>query len=177
MFTLPTKPWMHITSKLLVSMVWMFVSGIIALFSIIIISMDKVSLGEMMRELSYAFSEIYNFLGSSFYLVVIEVIIGAFLSLASTILIIYASIALGHLFNRHRILASFGAFLALNTITQILFTIAGTVAFNVYRIGTSHPLESAMHSLIFLSIIFMGLITAAYFVTANIILSKKLNLE
>lgn len=177
MFTLPTKPWMHITGKLLASMLWMVLSGIVAFISIIIIALDKIPFGGIFKGLAEAFGELYDHLGGSFYLFTLEFIIGAVLSLASSILIIYAAIAIGHLFNRHRILASFGAFLVLNTITQILFTSLGTIVIKIYEASAADPSETGVHFLIWLFITLLGIFTAGYFFTTNIILSKRLNLE
>ncbi len=41
MHTLPVKPWKHIASKLLASMLWMIGSVVVALISILVITYEK----------------------------------------------------------------------------------------------------------------------------------------
>lgn len=183
MFTLPARPWKHIVSKLLISMMWMAASAIAAIISIFIIAYDKAVFTNLPHELTAAFNQIYDVLGGSIYLLTIELILAIIVGTASSILIIYASIAIGHLFNQHKILAALGAFLALNTITQILFAmlsiIPGTDHFNNLHITSNNlaALQPVVHAVLWYGIAFAALLSAAYFAITNIILSKHLNLE
>lgn len=182
MLTLPVKSWKHIVSKLLVSMMWMIASGIAALISILIISLkigDITKIAEGFATLHY---QVLEQLGTSAYLLSFEVIIGFLLSLASGILIVYASIAIGHLFSQHKVLATFGAFIVLSTLSQILFLLMsftlGTYFSNVHV--SSHDfisMQPVIQWAIAYGIIFTGLLSAAYFAATNLILSKRLNLE
>ncbi|HBW34772.1 membrane protein [Desulfosporosinus sp. BICA1-9] len=182
MLTLPVKPWKHILSKLLVSMLWMVTSGIAALISILIITLEKGDITKIVVGLLTVYDQVYEQLGASMYLLSVEIIIGVLISLASGILILYASIALGHLFSKHRMLASFGAFIALSTLSQILFTLIGLIPEAYFPdihissndfIGMQHLIQWVIAG----GIIFTGLLSAAYFAITNFILSKRLNLE
>lgn len=183
MLTLPVKPWKHIVSKLLVSMLWMVASGITALISILIIALKQGDITEIARQFSAFYQQVFAQLGSSVYLLSFEIIIGILISLASGILIIYAAIAIGHLFSRHKILASFGAFIVLNTLSQILFTLISlTPGMDYFSniqvssndiVGMQHVIQLALAY----GIGFTGLLSAAYFSATNFILSKRLNLE
>lgn len=182
MFTLPTKPWKHIVSKLLVSMMWTAVSVIVAFMSVSIVAFDKIFTANFVQSLIQAFTEAYNYLGVSIALYIVEFLLAGIVGLASSVLLIYASIAVGQLFNRHRILASLGAFIALNTVTQILATIVYTIpSYKWFRAdnleANFHTVEPLFHLFIWFSIIFFGLISAGYFFFINYILSKRLNLE
>lgn len=182
MLTLPVKTWKHILSKLLVSMLWIMASGIAALFSIMIIAFQKGDLSTVFQGFFTAYREAFAQLGAYLYLVSFELIILALLCLAAGILIIYASIAIGHLVNRHKMLASFGAFIALNTLSQIYFILISkspiadfiNTHLSSYNFSGSHYPEQLI---IACGIIIIGLLSAAYFAAANFILSKKLNLE
>ena len=127
MFTLPTNPWNHIVSKLLVSMMWSVASGIIAILSILIVIYKEVFTQELLQELISDVKMYFETFGSSSVPFLIELLILWIIGLASNILVIYASIALGHLLNKHRVLASLGAFIALNAVSQIIMSIITTI--------------------------------------------------
>lgn len=182
MFTLPTKPWKHITSKLLVSMMWTIASGIAALLSIFII-FSRINTGLFIRAIISFYADFYSFFGTSSILFTLEFLLAGIISLASGVLIIYASIAVGHLFNRHRILASVGAFIALSTLTQILYVIAVfflnviRIPQQLYTIQDFRSIQPYIHIVMWLIIISHGLLSSGYFMVTNYILSKRLNLE
>jgi len=183
MLTLPVKPWKHIVSKLLVSMLWIVGSGIAAIISIMIIALKKGDLTKIAVEFATFHQQVYEYLGTSMYLWSFEIILGILITLASGIMIVYASIAIGHLFSRHKMLASFGAFIALSSLSKILITLISlTPVFTYFSnihissndfIGMQHVIQWAIAC----GIIFTGLLCAAYFAVTNFILSKRLNLE
>jgi hypothetical protein len=183
MHTLPVRPWKHIVSKLLVSMLWMIASVIIAMISILIITYQKGAISEIIKGWATVHNQVIGQLGAWAYPLMFELILVVLLFLASGILIIYASIALGHLFNRHKMLASFGAFIGLNTLSQIYFVLISSIfrAAHVAKIHLSTigfvSSQSVIQLSIALGILFIGLLCTAYFAITNYILSKRLNLE
>ncbi|MDR3584473.1 MAG: hypothetical protein P4L59_04020 [Desulfosporosinus sp.] len=183
MHTLPTKPWKHIASKLFVTMLWIVSSGIAALISILIITLKKGDLTRFAVGLADSYHQAFEHLGASIYLLSFEVIIAILVSLASVILLIYASISIGHLSNQHKMLASFGAFILLSTLSHFLFTLIslapGTAYFlNIHTSSNdSVGRQAVVHRAIAYGIIFTGILCAAYFAVTNFILSKRLNLE
>lgn len=180
MFTLPVPSWSHILSKLTVSMLWTVVSGIIAIFSVLLISANNISIQELYNGLSMVLSQFRQYFGAYGYLVGFEAVLLGLLTLASTILTIYAAIALGHLFSKYKILASFGMYIVLKTASQILMTLFASIFFNgfAYRLGSSFmPNTLQINNLLLVSIVYSALIAAGYFVLTNYILKKKLNLE
>jgi hypothetical protein len=80
-------------------------------------------------------------------------------------------------------LASFGAFIGLTTLSQIFFMLISIVPGNLYFPNihvTSHDfigMQTLIQWAIAYGIIFTGLLSAAYFAVTNFILSKRLNLE
>ncbi len=183
MFTLPVKPWQHIVSKLLISMLWIVSSSVTAFISILIITLKKGDIATIAEGITLFYTQVFEQLGISMYVLSSEIIVSVLVLLASFILIIYASIAVGHLFNRHKMLSSFGAFIALTTLTQIIITfvgwLSGNTLFSDVHVNPNDFL--GMQQLIQLSIAygiaFIGLLCAAYFAVTNYILSKRLNLE
>lgn len=183
MFTLPADTWKHIISKLLVSILWTLGSTLAALISIIIIAFDKSFYTSFLPDLFIALTEFFRVLEGSAPLFVLEFIIGGLIYLASGILIIYASIAIGHLSSRHRVLVSFGAFLALSTLSQILFICAvSAVRIKWWRIDIDSleslvQLTSLVHGVMWFIIGFFGLLSAGCYCITNYILKRRLNLE
>ncbi|PKM87703.1 MAG: hypothetical protein CVU87_09105 [Firmicutes bacterium HGW-Firmicutes-12] len=183
MLTLPVKPWKHIVSKLLVSMFWVVTSGIVAITSILIITLEIGEITKLAMQFRIIYHQALADLGPSIYLLAFEIIIGILIGLASCILIVYASIAIGHLFSQHKMLASFGAFIGLTTLSQIFFMLISIVPGNFYFPNihiTSHDfigMQTLIQLAVAYGIILTGLLCAAYFAVTNFILSKRLNLE
>jgi hypothetical protein len=183
MHSLPVKPWKHILSKLLVSMLWIVVSGFTAFISILIIALNG-DLTELTEFFAEFYQQVYGYLGTSVYLLSFELILVLLISLASGIFLIYTSIALGHLFNKHKMLASFGAFIVLSTIPQFFFSLIGVIPgipyFSTLHISSADELINnlpVIQLMIVSGIIFTALLSVAYFAITNYILSKRLNLE
>ncbi|MGI6623068.1 MAG: hypothetical protein ACOX4T_08015 [Acetivibrionales bacterium] len=198
MFTLPVQPWKHIICKLIVSSIWTILSVIIAVISILIIALQEVALTDIFNEISKIWSMMYQALGNKIYLYVIQFVTGAIVSLATSTLIIYAAMAIGHLSNNHKILASIGSYLGLYTLSQIVASIifllplfqsqnthynindmnlqlTGNQYANLYIniMGFRQMLPRFMWGAIALS----AVLGAAYFIITDQILNKRLNLE
>ncbi|KLU60920.1 hypothetical protein CEB3_c28930 [Peptococcaceae bacterium CEB3] len=170
MFTLPVKPWKHIVSKLLVSMIWIVVSVVVALVSIIIIAYRQGAWTKMVT-----FSGGW---GSSAHFLAFEIIVSALVSLAAGVLLIYASMAIGHLVNRHKVLASFAGFIVLNTLSQIVGQLFRSLLHIVHVNSGNFASTQVLNELaIACAIAFIALLSAAYFALTNHILAKRLNLE
>lgn len=93
------------------------------------------------------------------------------------------AIALGHLFNQHKMLASFGAFIVLSTLSQFLFSFI-SLAPGISNFPNMHisahdfvGMQTVIQRAIAYGTLFTGLLCAAYFAVTNFILSKRLNLE
>jgi len=128
-------------------------------------------------DLSSLWDQAYSYFGASLYHFIIQMTIGLIVSVVTSILLIYVSIALGHLSNNHKILASIGAFLGIYIIVQIisgiLFIGPGRRGF-IYTLAQQSPIP---FTFIWLAIAVSAVFAAIYFIITNIILSKRLNLE
>ncbi len=181
MFTLPTTPWKHIVSKLLVSLMWTIAGGVIAFSSILILAADEIDLAvlfEMIGDVLRLFTE--SPAGLSSFFIVLELLLLGFISLASGVLIIYASIAIGHLTSKHRVLVSLGAYIGLFTLSQILAALLGSIPVLSYMTDNVPDFPSALpqlHLVLWTLILFIAFLSALYFAITNTILNKRLNLE
>lgn len=180
MFTLPVQSEKHIFSKLTISTLWIIVSGIVAMLSILIIMSQQVPLSEIFGGLAKGFGELAAEMGGFSFLAVIEMIILGLLSIASTVLTIYAAIALGHLFNKYKLLISFGMYIVLKTASEVLMFIFALTFGNIFSMRLETGMLStsaAINTVLLLAILYFAIITVGYFVLTNYILKKKLNLE
>lgn len=183
MFTLPVPTWQHIVSKLVIALMWSFVCGLVIMLSILILAIDGASLqyaGEFFQELGRALSSPE---GGAAILILVEFFILMVVGAASNILQVYTSISVGQLFGRHKIIGAFAAYIAINIVLQILFTIM-TVTFALNAdasllntfFSNMDPL-AATNWILNLGTLGNLILAAIYFVVTNYILKNKLNLE
>ena len=195
MFTLPVKPWMHIVTKLLISALWIVTSMVTVMFSIAILAFEKLSDPENWRKLGELAASFYAHEGA--WALTIEFVLLFVISLFANNLMVYASIAVGHLVNDHKLLASIGAYFGLSTVSQILFMAlsfipmqAGITPFSrglffgnmqVNSLDaaatTTAGFISQFSGMMLFMVAFTLLISALCYGLTHIILTKKLNLE
>ncbi|OOM74586.1 hypothetical protein CLPUN_38280 [Clostridium puniceum] len=185
MNTLPVSTMTNLTSKLSIASFWNIVSAFVAILSILIMAFEPISFNNFFTEMSDVLSKGYSEIGIQLYILIFEVIVLILVALLRSLTMIYASIAIGHLFSKHRILSAFGAFIGLNFITGAIST-AITLAFSIVGNRLDHLQNihldnaaalSVAHGFIIGIIIFNLLFFLAYFIITNYILKNKLNLE
>jgi len=183
MFTLPVKAHSHIISKLLVSMLWSFLSAIVSGFAILLMAANPKSMSELSKFMADCADGI-NKVGFPAYVIIIEGIVLVLISVAGSIVTIYAAMAIGNLSGKHRVLLSLGAYIGFGTIEQIVATIilfAFPKNWEIYFDNVTQynymPAVSAAQLFMLGMIIFTMIFGVAYYVLTNWLLKKKLNLE
>lgn len=175
MFTLPVETWKHIVSKLLIAILWIVLSILAALCSVIIIS--GISMSELMDGFVNTIEIIKGQIGTvglylaPFYIFVMTVLV---------IITIYAAIALGHLFPKHKLVTSFAMYAVIYFVNQLISVLYIMVFRNMFFKALFTPALISPHTvqiIISALIVLEALLAVGYFVLTNIILSKKLNLE
>ncbi|WP_300379797.1 ABC transporter permease [Clostridium sp.] len=170
MNTLPVKAWMNISSKLVTSIIWSIVSGIVAILSIIIMAFSQ----DILTNLFSGINNLTSYLSQGYFGVAVELILYGFVSMISSTLMLYLSISIGHLFNKRRIFASFGSFIVIN---MIISAIKGTMQGSVYQgsvyIGNNSGIIPKTNGLL----VFDLILAIVFFVACNYIIKNKLNLE
>jgi uncharacterized membrane protein YecN with MAPEG domain len=175
MFTLPVKTWKLVMSKLLVAMLWNILSAIIGLGSILlhVTPRDILEFGEL-------FAMVQKYLGIVSYIPIALFLLAA---LAFGIIQMYTAIALGHLFRKHKLLASFGMYVAINTLSQLAYILVilivplfmNTILFQV--LYSSAPTADQINALILVTCVFFAALAVVGYIATNAILKRKLNLE
>ena len=178
MNTLPVSTLTNITSKISIATFWNIISGFVAILSIIIMAFNPDAFSKFSNELFRALSEGYSEFGVQVYIVIIEIIIAILVYLIKFLTMIYASISIGHLFNKHRILSSFGAFIVLNLITTAISSAIG-IASSIAGKTLFDNIQSLLtiHLFLIFAILFNLIFFIIYFIITNYILKNKLNLE
>lgn len=177
MNTLPVKPATNIINKILVSLIWTIVSCFIAFLSILILFSTIKDITEITSNIIPAFREIYNNYGGFPYLIFFEICILGLIQVIKSITMIYASMSIGHLFNKSKILLSFASFIALNIIANIINSILMYIFPNLHLSAFDSPSKGGF-AVLFLILILVDLIYfSVYFFITNYIITHKLNLE
>lgn len=182
-FTLPVKAHTHIDTKMIVSLMWSVLSVIVSLLAIGVMVVDA----DVIASISNAMAEIipeFNKLGAAGFVLILEGIVFIIVAALSGITTIYASITVGNLSSKHKLLAGLGAYLGFGVIEQIV----SSVILTSFGSAVAHYFESLNRAnfdtqlqgveLVMLGMILFCLIFgAAYYFLTDWLLRKKLNLE
>lgn len=183
MNTLPVKPWQLITSKGVVAAVLVIAGVAVSVISVMILAglSGIADITEAFREISAVMKA-----EPMLILTAIELLIIVIVGLLKSIYQVYASLAIGQLVNKYRILLALGAYIginiALSVIAMILMTAAGATGVSDWFINTIsvYDIDSVLNvSQAFMAVIF-GLTViqlAAFHVATERIMSLKLNLQ
>lgn len=179
MFTLPVKTSHLIWSKLISGIFWVCVSGLVGVSALLIWfaplnwNVIKDAFAHLPELILYAKQQLAAF-NMSLPLSIVQCILMLLLFSVYQILIIYCSMAVGQLplVSKHRVLASFGAYLLIHFLLQNLTLF-------VMRIFDNWPaLQSLnMHVAMTLMLAFAALLCALFFAITNYLLKNQLNLE
>ncbi len=176
MFTLPVNSHQLIISKLIVTLFWIFVSIIIVLSSLYITFVSSGNMSIIIQEVQRAFAEFSMVFGGKTALLVVELIIMIIVSAISNILIVYASIAIGQLFSKHKIIASFVSYAVIYNAIQLIMIIA-LVILSIIVSGSINFTNVLPNIAFQVSIIVTVLACVAFYIITNHIFEKKLNLD
>lgn len=140
-FTLPVKTSHHLISKTLTGFTWLVINCIVLICVFILMTLIGFSYEGL---INYDVLEIYGellqmiFTGKGI-ITTLEVIVLGLISLAASVLTIYASIILGGAIAKtHKVMAAVGMYLAITTITQIIYSILiALISFITYETSYS----------------------------------------
>lgn len=166
MFTLPVNSWQLTTSKLICAVVATSISTAIAIISMFaLFPVEQVEFASI-RIMA---SELFGPEHLSAWLELLAIAVAGMLQLYT---LIYLSIAIGHLFNKHRVAISFAAYIIINSFWQILIGL-----FGLDHLETLSPESDPLHLTIWVLVAIDVVKSTAYFLITNYILKHRLNLE
>lgn len=189
--TLPVKPGEHIFAKGLIYFIWMLITVIAMICSIALLIITAISSvdGDIMYIIWDALHEVslselnilwHETFGMSLGAYLFIMIVTSIISLIYAILMIYTSISIGQLFNKHKVLASFVAYAAINFVIQIISSIIQIPTYKLALDSTfvnNNSFSSVFSYSIFSSVILSVVFTIVFAFVTEYITRKKLNLE
>ncbi|HIU88384.1 MAG TPA: hypothetical protein IAB10_05605 [Candidatus Avilachnospira avistercoris] len=191
MFTLPVKVWELTLSKAIVSFLAGFISIIVAIFAIGLLS--AVDLFEFILAIFQIPGQLIGAVNEALLrgtitpadltnltIFAIEFILMAIISAFAGIYQFYAAMALGQMSRKHKVLFSVLWYIGINIIASIvfyaaLFLGAGTVSI-MGAFATAHPMI-AVHMVVGAMFIYCVINLAAFILVTNVVLKQRLNLE
>ena len=176
MFTLPVKSNDLINSKLLAACIWTVGSIIAVITSLLIVFSGSAYFSSIPDIWQLMVTEMKSAFGTNAVLLTAEFIILIVVSILNSILMIYVSIAIGQLFNGHKVLGSFAAYIVLYIIVQVVSTMI-TIIFSLIFNNTVLGLNTLPQVIFPVSIFLFVILTIAYYLITNYIMKKKLNLD
>lgn len=186
MHTLPVPAWQHIVSKLIVSVVWVFLSGIVVALSIIILTITVNALPEAGRVLQDAGRLFAEEFGISGIIIVIELAVVSVLSVANAILHIYTAIMIGHQANKHRVLLAVVAYFGIDVVLNMIVSAVGTIVMLVEphalfdaidRLLMGNHYEVVLSIMLLIGIVWLAVLSGVFFAITERMMRKNLNLE
>lgn len=184
MHTLPVAPWQLIVSKLLCGLIAILISTIVAIATVLFVTTIAESLWTegIMKMIFEALRAQPHII-----LQVIALTILVIATMVQDILLIYASITVGHLVSRFKAIAicgtSFAGIYVINRLRMLLPWYGSFTEFTTYGndLGNSVTIPSQGYeisiSVICIAISFTLVVSAICFFITNYILKRKLNLE
>lgn len=182
MFTLPVKPWQLVCAKGATATVLVVVNALVSAASVFILAMSKDFFDGISQMLNKAAASGIN-VGLLVFLVAVLMIAAALMSIYK----VYASLALGHLANKHRIAWAVGAYIGISVALSIIGSVfAAVVATSGGGKWISGVMENFLANggtvgmvwMVFLVFIVVMLVQlVAFYIITERILAKRLNLE
>lgn len=190
--TLPVNPLSNLNARLITSLVWLLISGIILILSILAIeaAAEPQDFFDFLRSLRYSdidrdilFATGYHF--PVFALIILLLVLMAF---ANALLLIFAALSLGQLASLHKIRAAIGCGIGLGILEQTVFTsitihIVNTIAITAVDSSVksagylTQRMQNSFQITIWSTIGIFAVFAASYYAICAFIVKKHVNLE
>lgn len=182
MFTLPVKSGALINSKLLVSVVLMFITAVVGLVSIMTIVVSGVGWGDFWDGFAWVFRE-SALSGLEWTMIIVWLIVLILVASAESLYKIYTAMALGHLAKKHRVGWSVAAYLGISFLGSAIWDILlfnadwDSIGDVVYRMMNGMSIPQSIVTMELIAIVFYAILSVIFFFVTRHILEKRLNLE
>lgn len=176
MFTLPVNSHQLILSKLIVSLFWLLISIVIIVLSLYLVFATSGSMNSIINIIQNSISELSAITGTNGIVLFTELFALIFISVVSNVLLFYTSIAIGHLFSKHKIIASFVSYAIIYNIIQIILVLILIVT-SYLSSGKIDFVNRIPQTIFIIGIIISSLTSVAFYLTTNYIFKRKLNLN
>lgn len=181
--TLPINIGSEILSKVIVGTLWVILTGVAILISVLFIFMFASFFNFSSVDLNYFIENLHRFMTmnnlSDLFISVLYIFLIILLGCANKILSVYSAMAIGFSFNKNKILLSFVSYIAISVLTTILTIILGVIFVSpLYNFLNNTLSPIAMAHLIFIGLIALLIfLSVIYFFIVKFFFERKLNLE
>lgn len=178
MFTLPVTPAQNIWAKSIIAVIMNVFCAIATMISVLVLATNMEMWGILFRDFGKIVHVVFQ--DANIPVIMLEFFVAMVIATVSSILFIYACIAIGHLAKRHRVAMAVVAYFVLTTVLQTVGTqlmiLCGRSEMLQNFFSNMQP-TAALHFMMIMMIVSGVVIGAGSFIGTNYILSKKLNLE
>ncbi len=179
MFTLPVKVWELIVSKAITATIVSCISILVGIFSSMILAV--FSTDELITSLAYAWKYIFGVIwkiDARFIVNLILCIILFIVMLVENVYHVYTAMAVGQLWQEHKVLGSCLSYVGISMIVSILGNVMETIFVEISPWDWDFYINEYMDVIYLLILLFISVIQVViYHVITERILSTKLNLE
>ena len=186
MFTLPATPSQLIWSKCIVSSIWIVLTTIVCVLSLILLTapytimdLQFSDFNMIWFQIRYVISVMMQDFGIGILFVPLELLALGIAATLASCMGMYTCLSIGSLSNKHRLGFAFLTYIGLSTLQQILMTVSTSLLDTLFP-NLSFGIASAdwhyIHFILLGGVVWMVIQLVIYFVITNHILSKHLNL-
>ena len=181
--TLPINIGKEILSKVIVGTLWVILTGIAIIISMLFVYMFASFFNFSSVDLNYYMDNLHRIVTMNNWgdllIAMLYLFIVILLGCANKILSVYSAMAIGFSFNKNKILLSFVSYIAISVLTTILTIILGVIfASPLYNFLSNTLSPIAMAHLVFVGLIaFLLILSIIYFFIVKFFFERKLNLE
>lgn len=181
MFTLPVSTHQLVWSKLIVSTLWFVGAAIVDILAMVILAVNSNFFSDLVEVFPKLLETYNSYAVAHGALVLVEVFLLCVVLSFNLCLRFYAPMAIGHSFDKHKMLLSVVFFFVLETAFQIvgsvLFLVATPLLETVGHALDTAPPEMVLHGGLWFAILATVVYSAVLYVINHLMLSRKLNLE
>lgn len=177
--TIPVKTSTVINSKLIISIFWQIITTLLILLSVGLLFIGHIDyqlIREGYEEFKYVMMQYSQI---SMPLIMFEIAAAFVIGFFYSPLMYYASIAIGHLFSKHRLGASILTYFVIYFVIQTITSVAGGI-YGVFMVNANENMEQfwiSYNNLMIATLIFCILTSASFYIATHYIFKKKLNLQ
>lgn len=172
-YTVPAKTSTIINSKLLISILWQLVTYLLIGLSIFLLIIGHVTSSDW-----YYFLELLNNLEIPLFKFGLQLLLIFIVGLVSSPLMFYASIAIGHLSQKHRFGASIISYFCIYFIIQVISSVfSAFIGIQSIKMQSASDFLSIYNTSLIFALLLSLVTTVIFYVITHYIFDKKLNLE
>lgn len=175
--TLPVKASTLILAKLGSAVIWEVAAIILPVLSILIFPLGHISGGDFQYFLQ-EFNRLFHQLNMEISIPWLLMILMGIVTLITQPLMLYASIAAGHLFRKHRIIWSVAVYFIINIVLQFIEGTASLALGSTYASADNFAaISDILHSGVLMRVILNIVLAVIFYIFTTYVFTKKLNLD